>query len=150
MRQNFHVSLKLILHNDKGQMLTLTSESKAYSHPCDIPGGRIDEGEDNLSFRDILDREIKEEIGPNVQYSFESHPVAVTRHKVLGKLRKSSKEDLHLLYVYFAGEYISGDIHISDEHTGYKWRDITVDNIDEYFSASLNEGIRTYLQTKSL
>lgn len=60
----FHLGLKALLRNKEGKILLLKENSLVWDHPCepfwDIPGGRINRGED---IETALRREVFEESG---------------------------------------------------------------------------------------
>ena len=106
----FQVSLKILLRNDKNVLLTRGSEGD-----IDLPGGRIDVGEENMPFEDVVAREITEELGKDVK--FRLGPILF-----INRIDRS-KYERWVLHIVFDAEYISGDIKLSDEHTSYKWVD---------------------------
>ncbi len=60
----YQVSLKLLLKNNKGEILALkAADNGSYAGYHDLPGGRIDADEFNTDFTEIIEREVKEEIG---------------------------------------------------------------------------------------
>lgn len=79
---NYQISLKCFLKNKKGECLILkTPEKSSFLGTYDFVGGRIDENEFEVDYRDILRREIFEEIGiKNVEIP--EKVVAIARHKV--------------------------------------------------------------------
>ena len=109
IEKNFRVAQKLAIEID-GKFLVLKCSPDEEVHPnCwDFPGGRLEHGEKP---RDGLKREVKEEIGQDVeagapQFTF------------------SEKIGNHFTYfVVFKGT-IKGDLNeikISKEHTEFKW-----------------------------
>jgi 8-oxo-dGTP pyrophosphatase MutT (NUDIX family) len=106
----FQVSLKILLRS--GQKVLLTRGSKK---DIDLPGGRIDVGEENAAFEDVIAREIREELGADVRF----HLGAVLFVHHLGY----TKNEGSILNVVFEAQYISGDIKLSEEHISYEWVD---------------------------
>jgi len=106
----FQISLKVLLHNGDKVLLTRAQEGD-----IDLPGGRIDAGEENMSFGDVILREVREELGESVK--FRLGPVLFVHH--IGY----TKEDGWVLNIVFDAEYISGDIKLSEEHMSYEWVD---------------------------
>jgi len=63
-REFYHISLKLILKNDAGEILALKDkEGGTLAGLYDLPGGRIDTDEFKTPFPEIIQRETQEEIG---------------------------------------------------------------------------------------
>ena len=140
----YQISLKLILRNQKGQILALGGLDKgSYDGFYDFPGGRINEKEFSKSFTKILKREVAEEIG-KVKFKINIKPVAVGKHLLLKSISGLEK-DIFILYLFFEGKYQSGKVTISDEHKNYKWLHLKPGNLSEYFSSGNLEGIKMYL-----
>lgn len=142
----YQVSLKLLLKNKEGSVLILKAvDNGSFAGYYDLPGGRIDTDEFNIDFSEIVKREAKEEIG-NIEFTLNQKPVAIGRHLVpellpLNKLHR----DVHVLYVFFEAEYISGDIEISNEHTDYKWINLNEFDLEKYFTSGILGGVKMYL-----
>jgi 8-oxo-dGTP diphosphatase len=140
----YHVSLKLLLRNERGEILLLKAvDGGSYAGFYDLPGGRIDANEFYTDFADIIAREIKEEIG-EIRYTLERKPVAVGRHRIPAELTTAGKE-IHVLYLFFVAEYQGGEIHISDEHAGFEWVDVSKVKLEDYFKSGILEGVKMFL-----
>lgn len=139
----YQVSLKILLKN-KGKILALKSAKYgSYANYYDLPGGRIDTDEFETNFTEIINREVAEEIG-DVKFKYRQNPVATGRHLIPGSITSSGK-DIHVMYLFFEAEYLSGEIKISDEHIGYEWFDLSKINLTEYFVSGILEGIKMYI-----
>ncbi|OGD31569.1 hypothetical protein A3C91_04645 [Candidatus Azambacteria bacterium RIFCSPHIGHO2_02_FULL_52_12] len=107
--QKFQVGIKAFMVNEKDKLL-LMQESRGV---WEIPGGRIDVGEELLPHADILKREIAEELGEGVRYEI-SRPVTTwVRQNPSG-------------FVFLIGFLCikkSGDIVLSPEHKACRWVD---------------------------
>ena len=106
----FQISVKILLRNGDKVLLTRAQEGD-----IDLPGGRIDVGEENVPFGDIIAREVREELGEDIK--FRLGPILFIHH--IGQTKKEG----WILNVVFDAEYISGDIKLSDEHISYEWVD---------------------------
>jgi len=106
----FQISVKILLRNDDKVLLTRAQEGD-----IDLPGGRIDVGEENIPFGDVILREVREELGESVKFRLGS--VLFVHHA--GYV----KEEGWILNIVFDAEFISGDIVLSDEHISYEWVD---------------------------
>ena len=107
---NFYIAFKILLRKGD-EFLFLRLSSGEFLNILDLPGGRAEEGEEEIPIEEILKREIEEEIGKNVKYK-------------IGKLifqhyRRVNKP--YVLVSVYEGEYLSGDIELSSEHLGYEW-----------------------------
>lgn len=139
-RDWYQVSLKLILKNAKNAVLTLkTLHTGNFAGYYDLPGGRIDVDEFSASFEDILKREVKEEIG-DIDFRMQMIPVAAARASFM-----DSNKDIRILYLFFEGEYIGGDIRVSNEHADYLWVNLNTIDPTTYFMPGIREGIGMYM-----
>jgi 8-oxo-dGTP pyrophosphatase MutT (NUDIX family) len=135
------IGLKLILKNKQGKILILkTSKDSSLKGFYDLPGGRIIKKEIELPFIKTLQREIREEIGPDVFYKINETPVAISRHEKLDKEK--------VLCIFFEGKFKKGKIVLSDEHIGYDWVRITKTNYKKYFIKGTREAMTHYLTGK--
>lgn len=145
---NFNVSLKLILVNNKKQILGLTVPFKSsFAGFYDLPGGRIDVNELQHDFVKTLKREVKEEVG-NIKFKLVEAPITAVKYIVPGKFFKN-KKDLNMIYIFFVGQYLSGKIKLSWEHNGYEWLDINPKNVRKYFYKNYLVGVEQYLKLKN-
>ncbi|MBI4119920.1 MAG: NUDIX domain-containing protein [Parcubacteria group bacterium] len=92
-----------------------------------------------------MERELKEEIGDDVKIKINPRPVAMGRHLVQAHLTMSKEKDLHVLYLFFEAEYLSGEVAISAEHESYRWVDLAQEDIASIFTSGILEGVRMYL-----
>jgi len=139
----FQVSLKLIVKNRKGEFLLLKNpDSSSMPGYYDLAGGRIKIHEIATSFRKVIDREVKEELGKDVKYQLIESPVAIGRHP------PSSPEKPYMLWVFFVAEYLSGKITVSEEHVNYVWAKLNKNNLKKYFIKGPLEGMKSYFSGK--
>lgn len=110
MHKPIQLSVKVVLHDDKGRCLLLkrSMSSKANPGKWDLPGGKVDEGE-NLGHG--LFREITEETG-----------LAVSVGHVLGAA-ESELPTRRVVYLMMEGRVESGSVCLSSEHEGFSWVD---------------------------
>jgi len=137
---NYQISLKVFLQNKNGETLILESPSHFDNWWFyDVPGGRIDVDEFDSTYVDILQREIAEELWVDIVVKISEKPVSFARGSFSG---------LHIFYVYFVWECISGDIVLSEEHISLKW--VKLDEISpaKYFQKGLLEWVQSYLKYK--
>jgi 8-oxo-dGTP pyrophosphatase MutT (NUDIX family) len=138
---SYQVSLKLLLKNDKGEILILKAKEGDISEGYyDLPGGRIDKDEFDKGFADIARREVVEELG-QVDILFKPVPVAVSRNF-------SNRTGNRILHIFFEAEYRGGEIRISDEHSSYSWINLDSVDLEEYFTLGILDGIRMHAEKK--
>ena len=104
----FQISVKILMRDGNKILLT-----RAQKGDIDLPGGRIDTGEEMIPFGDTIAREVREELGESVK--FRLGPVLFVHH--VGYVQ----EEGWVLNIVFDAEYISGDIKLSEEHISYEW-----------------------------
>lgn len=144
LRDFYQVSLKLLLKNSKGEILALKAlDYGSFAGFYDLPGGRIGVDEFETDFKDILTREVREEIG-NIRFRFNPKPVAVGRHLIQAVLTSEGK-DIHVLYIFFEAEYQEGAVKVSREHQGHQWLNLEQIKLSQYFTSGILEGIQMYL-----
>lgn len=143
-QQFFQVSLKAMLKNEKGETLVLSCESDGTMKGFwDFPGGRIDKGEEELPYTDIVAREVAEEAGSGVKFSLSSKPAAMGHHFVPKKY-SGLDQDVHILLVLFEGKYEGGEIKVSGEHGRADWIDLDKIDIEKYFTKGILDAVRNY------
>ena len=124
--QLFEVGQKALIERD-GQVLVMFFPNGW----LDLPGGRIDEGETDLIA--ALKREVREETSLEIE-------VGETYATSLGR-------DAAVYLVVYKCRYVSGEVTLSDEHSGYRWVNrhnfrevddgtspVTLDVLRRYFS----------------
>ena len=144
----FHISLKVILENEKGEILGLKckDEKGPLDGYYDFPGGRIDSNELDVAYEDIIKREMIEEIGKDAIYEGKFLcPVSTGKFKYFShKLQK----DNCIFMLFFKAKYLGGNILVSDEHKGFEWLDLKTDPPEKYFTLGFLDGIKEYLKNK--
>ncbi len=108
----YHVGLKALIRRGD-EYLFLHFNNPAGGSYYDWPGGRIDVGEEDVDLMSILDREIREELGSEIQYKL-GKPAFVSR-------RFFPDYDLKIFLTMFEAELLSGEIKLSNEHLQFEW-----------------------------
>lgn len=142
----YQISLKAIVEDLEGKMLLLHNlPTSAFAGYFDIPGGRVDIGEFKTDFFEILGREIREELGEGFKVEFKSTlPVALSRELLEARYAKDGVEK-HVLNLFYAGKYVTGEVKLSEEHPGYDWIDLKGKKLEEYFTSGMLDGMKQYL-----
>ena len=107
--QRFEVSLKAAIVHD-GRLLLLREADTGY---WELPGGRIDAGEERLVHEDILAREMREELGRDARIRI--------GHEVVSFGRQRPDDGVHQFLMVRLCAFDGGAIRLSDEHTDLKW-----------------------------
>ncbi len=104
------VGLKLLLKKGNEFLFLKTAGKPIF---WDLPGGRVDNVEGEVSLEKILKREIKEELGNKIKYKL-GVPLFQFR-------RKGRHGACFNLLTVYEGKYLGGGVKISFEHSAYKW-----------------------------
>jgi 8-oxo-dGTP pyrophosphatase MutT (NUDIX family) len=135
-KDKYQVSLKLFLKDAQGRILFLFGHSKSsYAGYYDPPGGRIEDNEFATPFMDILRREVKEELG-DIVIEVDLKPVLLSRDE--------ANKEMRVLYIFFEGKYLGGDIKISDEHEGMVWEYPWEVDVDRHIKPIHREVFKSY------
>lgn len=136
----FHIGLKVLLVNDKGEFLLLKAISKRteWHNTWDLPGGRINQDELDIGFHKIIDREIKEEAG-DIQYKLRPDPVALAKCSY-------KNEATDRFFILFEAKYLGGEIKLSDEHSEYVWKKVGPQDVNENFHQVIRELMIAYFK----
>ena len=140
--EKFSVSLKLLLKNKKGEVLTLfTPKTNHVFGFRDFPGGRIDTTEREKTLKEILFREVKEELWPNVKVEISDKVISNWRTFVPWTNTDYWKEEA-VFYQLFEAKYLWGEIQISEEHLWFEWVDLKKIELEKYFCFGLLEALK--------
>jgi 8-oxo-dGTP pyrophosphatase MutT (NUDIX family) len=116
------VSLKILVRKgDKYLFLT-----DVFSGKFDLPGGRINDDERNVPLADIINREVPEELGPDLKYKLGD---------LAFQFRVLTQTGAHIFISVYEADYLSGTVQLSSEHTNFEWidkRDIILRENDFY------------------
>ena len=107
--QTFEVSLKAAIFRN-GRLLLLQEADTGY---WELPGGRIDAGEEWLSHETIRTREITEELGPAFKIRWYDQS--------LSWVRQRPTDQVFQFLVAQLAEHESGHEKLSAEHQGSLW-----------------------------
>lgn len=132
--QRFDVGIKALIEGPEGVLIVKQSETAKW----EFVGGRINVGEENLDQREILKREIEEELGPGFDYSIEKLFSTGARSWDAGP-RKGD----YVFLVAFLCKFKGGAIVLSSEHTEFAW--VTKNTINNYdFFPDYSRMLREY------
>lgn len=132
MEKCFAVAVKCLLKNEDNKYLILkkiTEENKkdASSNLYDIPGGRVEYGE---NITDALIREISEETGINITL----HNI----EKILNATSVIRQDGLHLVIITYLINIKNANVKISQEHNNFYWTDKTFKGLPDWIIDIIN------------
>lgn len=117
--KKFHVGVKGMVENNKGQVLLMKQDVRNHSLPTseywDFPGGRMEENETVL---ETLYREIEEETGIKDVRDPQFVTAVISNHVI--KLKNGEIVGL-VLMVYDVKIAPDASIKLSHEHLDYEW-----------------------------
>lgn len=134
MNPGFRVAQKAFIENAKGEILSVRfseNEPAEIRGTWDFPGGGLEYKE---SLREGLLREIKEELGDSVKIKI-GRPVAVWDFMTVDGTNR------HCVAIGYKAQWLSGTIHLSDEHDQYQWI-----NPDKLMTLNLRDGHKNGLE----
>ena len=108
--QTFEVSLKAFIVHDDGRALLLRESDTGY---WELPGGRIDVGEERLAHADILAREMREELGAAFELS--------VGDKAISWVRQRPTDGVFQFLLARVCRHEGGELRLSDEHGAFAW-----------------------------
>lgn len=109
--QVFEVSLKAFIVRDDRALFVREADTGYW----ELPGGRIDVGEEWEQHATILAREMREELGAAFAVRFEESVVSWTRQR--------PTDGGFVFLLARLGYAAAGEPRLSDEHTEYAWLD---------------------------
>lgn len=119
MPKLFYVGVKGLIEDEQGRILVLLADVSTHrknTEPYwDIPGGRIEEGDDVAA---TLKREISEETGITEVASTELLTAVVSNHEIPIDAEKTAGL---ILMVYKVTIPANSTVVISEEHQKYEW-----------------------------
>jgi len=134
----YHVAMKAFVR--KGDEVLILTEAQDVGK-ADLPGGRIAIGEFDVPFDEILERELREELGADFRYR-SNGPVAIFRHR-RPEIAALGKPEARIVMIGFEIEYLGGEIRLSDEHTECQW--VPLADAPAMLPSGQADGMRKYL-----
>lgn len=107
--QRFEVSLKAFIVHEGKALLVQESDTGFW----ELPGGRIDAGEERVDHAAILAREITEELGPDLRVS--------AGHEAVTWVRQRPTDGVFQFLVARVCHVNEGKLRLSDEHARAAW-----------------------------
>lgn len=107
----------------------------------DLPGGRLKKEEFDKPLETVVERKVREELGPNVRYKL-GKPVVFFR---VERIEHDSIEKARIFAVGYEAVYSGGEVKLGKHHDQMKWVDVVVGfKPEQYFKGGWLEGIQEY------
>lgn len=107
--QRFEVSLKVFIVREGAALLVREADTGFW----ELPGGRIDVGEEWDQHSEVLAREVREELGPDVRID--------VSQRSFSWVRQRPTDGQHLFIVARPAVLLSGAPRLSPEHSELAW-----------------------------
>ncbi len=109
----------------------------------DLPGGRIKKHEFETPLKDVIRRKMIEEVGEELQYSFDERPDVLMRHERIEA--SPGNPTVRIFGIGYRAQWLGGEVRLSDAHTEMKLVDIKNFKPEEYFTDGWLKGVQEYL-----
>jgi hypothetical protein len=133
LRDLYYVAVKAFLE-DKGKIFIF----KDGHGDWDIPGGRIQRHEFSTPLEKILQRKMREELGPTIRYKI-GKPIIFMRHE-----RRENGAKARIFAIGYRAKLLNGKIMLSSHHTKSMWVPIKTFNPNAYFRGGWLKGMKEY------
>ena len=133
----YYVAVKVFLE-DRGRLFIFRDGLGDW----DIPGGRIQKSEFSVSLERILERKMREELGPSVRYELGKVTVLM-RHQ-----RKERGSRARIFAIGYRARLKGGRIRLASHHTKSMWVPIASFKPDSYFTGGWLRGVKEYLKIR--
>ncbi|TGL60336.1 NUDIX hydrolase [Leptospira ognonensis] len=131
----FQITQKLFLR-DGDKFLVMRDRKSGLG---DLPGGRMDEDEFFEDWYLSIKREIREELGANIEIEVNPKPFLIHKHRV--------NEGNHpCVIIGYHAKLIKGKIEMSDEHDFMEWVDVKKYDPTPLFTEYMLDAVRVYLK----
>ncbi len=134
----YYVAVKLFLRD--GDKLLITHDIFG---DWDLPGGRLREHEFDAPLEAVIERKVREELGPDVKYSVEE-PVVFFRHE--RSEHDEGGKQVRIFAIGYEAVYQGGDVKLGDYHDKMEWVDINSFKPEGYFTGGWLKGVQEYLE----
>lgn len=115
----YHVGLKILLKKADDYLFLTDATDKHF----DLPGGRIDDVEHNVSLTEVIAREVREELGEEIKYKLGKPVFQFRRH--------FDNKGIHVFLTVYEADYLSGEVKLSSEHSNYQWINLKKNGLKE-------------------
>ena len=134
----YYVAIKVLLRDGNNLLIVHDIFGE-----WEIPGGRILKSEFSVPLEKVLERKIREELGPSVQYKV-GKPVTFFRVERIEQT--DPPKQIRIFGIGFEAEYLSGEITLGKHHDKFEWVDVTTFQPEKYMTTGWLEGIQEYLE----
>ncbi|MEI6863881.1 MAG: NUDIX domain-containing protein [Candidatus Adlerbacteria bacterium] len=115
----------LIVHSDGKVLITQEPTHFVGGGKWELPGGKIAVGEEEVPLEEILQREIREELGES--FNVTVGPLIDIMRRPWNKPGASADQ---VMLAVFECPYVGGDITLSEENNNHAW--VTAAELEQY------------------
>lgn len=105
----------------------------------DLPGGRMNEDEFFEDWILSMEREIGEELGPNVRIDVRQKPLFIHKHRV-------NEGNFPCIIIAYHADFLGGEIVLSEEHDYMAWENVNSYDPGSLFSEYMFDAVNLYLK----
>jgi len=134
-RDLYFVAVKLLIRD--GDKLLITHDIFG---DWDIPGGRIKKDELESPLESVIQRKMREEIGPDVKHELGDVKVFF-RHE---RKEQRTGEMVRIFAIGYEAKYLGGDIKLGNHHDKYEWVKVKTFKPEDYFTGGWLKGVKEY------
>ncbi|MDV6234117.1 NUDIX hydrolase [Leptospira ellisii] len=131
----FQITQKLFLRKGK-EFLVLRDRKSGLG---DLPGGRMNEDEFFEDWILSMEREIGEELGPNVRIDVRQKPLFIHKHRV-------NEGNFPCIIIAYHADFLGGEIVLSEEHDYMAWENVNSYDPGSLFSEYMFDAVNLYLK----
>ncbi len=131
----FQITQKLFLRKED-ELLILRDRKSGLG---DLPGGRMNEDEFFEDWNLSIEREIEEELGPQVRIKVFPKPLFVHKHKV-------NEGNFPCIIIAYHANFLGGEIILSDEHDYIAWKNVRTFEPNPLFTEYMLDAVNLYLK----
>ncbi len=140
-KEDLKVAVDVALFDRKGRVLLGKRLTKEGFGTWGFPGGRMNPGE---KITDCAQRELKEELGDNIEIEISNQIIAVRENKIPPNF-------IHHVTIILKGLLKSGKPKVMEPDKCDEWRFVKIANLHEYsLFSGIEETLKNYMRNETL
>lgn len=144
-KELYLVAVKLLMR--QGDKLLITHD---IFDTWDLPGGRIRVDEFHKPLESVIERKVREELGPEVRYALAQPAVFFRVEREEHALTKQgtyvpSGQMVRIFAIGYEARYLGGEIKLGEYHDTMEWVNVKTFEPTKYFKGGWLAGVEEYL-----